>query len=194
MKMSADYLVNPTLFLIDTLFGLYIFAVMLRFMLQWVNADYYNPVSRFIVKVTHPPLRLLRRLIPSVGRIDTASLVLMLALQMLAGYLAFVLQGASINVAALAVWALIQLLELVLNIFFFVIIARIILSWVSPRHHNPGALLIDSLAEPLMAPVRRWLPDMGGIDLSPMIPLIGIELCKMLVLPPLHQLYLYLSL
>ncbi len=192
--MPANYLITPALFLIDTLFGLYIFAVLLRFMLQWAGADYYNPISRFIVKVTHPPLRLLRRVIPAAGRVDTASLVLMLALQMLAGYLLFALQGAQVTVAALAVWALVQLLEMALNVLFFVIMISVILSWVSPRNHNPGILLISGLAEFMMAPVRRWLPNMGGFDLTPMIPLIGIELCKMLVLPPLHQLFLYLNL
>lgn len=192
--MSADYFINPALFLVDTLFSLYIFAILLRFLLQWVGADYHNPVSQFLIKVTHPPLRLLRRLIPAIGRVDTSSLVLMLSLQMLAGFILFTLQGASITPAALAVWAVMQLIELVLNVFFFIIIASTLLSWMGPRHHNPGIVLIQHLAEPLVAPGRRWLPNMGGLDLSPMIPLIVIEITKMLLLPPLHQLYNYFNL
>ena len=166
----------------------------MRFLLQWADADYYNPVSQFFVKVTHLPLRWLRRAIPTLGRIDTASLVLMWSLQMLAGYLMFSLQGASIAPAALAAWALLQLIELVLNVFFYLIMASTLLSWLGQRRYNPGMVLIHNLAAPLMAPARRWFPPIGGIDLSPMIPLIGIEVAKMLILPPLHQLFLYLNL
>ena len=81
--MDSTYMTNPLIFLIDTLVSLYILAIMLRFLLQWANADFYNPISQFLVKITHPPIKLLRRYIPSVGKIDTASLVLALVLQML---------------------------------------------------------------------------------------------------------------
>ncbi|CAI8958101.1 YggT family protein [Methylocaldum szegediense] len=186
--MSPDFLVNPAIFLIDTLFSLYIFALLLRFLFQWMNADYYNPISQFLIKITHPPLRVLRRFIPAIGRVDTASLVLMLGLQMLGGYLIFLLQDTSLTFSALAVWAFAQLLDLLFNIFFFAIIIRAVLSWVSPRTYNPAISLLYSLTEPLLRFGRRLLPPIGGIDLSPLIPLIGIQLAKMLVLPPLQQL------
>jgi len=186
--MSSDFLVNPAVFLIDTLFSLYIFALLLRFLFQWVDADYYNPISQFLIKITHPPLRVLRRFIPSIGRIDTASLVFMLGLQMLSGYLIFVLQGTSIAFPALSLWAVVQLLDLLFNVYFFAIIIRAVLSWVSPGSYNPAVSLLYSLTEPLLRFSRRLLPPMGGIDLSPLIPLIGIQLAKMLVLPPLQQL------
>jgi YggT family protein len=191
--MSPDFLVNPAIFLIDTLFSLYIFAVLLRFLFQWVDADYYNPISQFLIKITHPPLRMLRRFIPSIGRVDTASLVLMLGLQMLSGYLIFALQDARITFAALSLWAVVQLLELLFNVYFFAIIIRAILSWVSPGTYNPAISLLYSLTEPLLRFSRRLLPPMGGIDLSPLIPLIGIQLAKMLVLPPLQQLTMLLN-
>jgi len=186
--MSSDFLVNPAVFLIDTLFSLYIFALLLRFLFQWVDADYYNPISQFLIKITHPPLRVLRRFIPSIGRVDTASLVFMLGLQMLSGYLIFVLQGTSIAFPALSLWAVVQLLDLLFNVYFFAIIIRAVLSWVSPGSYNPAVSLLYSLTEPLLRFSRRLLPPMGGIDLSPLIPLIGIQLAKMLVLPPLQQL------
>ena len=85
--MSNGYFSSLGVFLIDTLVSLYVFALMLRFLLQWVEADFYNPISQFLVKLTHPPLRYMRRFIPSVQRIDTASLVLMLTVQKLADYL-----------------------------------------------------------------------------------------------------------
>lgn len=186
--MSPDFLVNPAVFLIDTLFSLYIFSILLRFLFQWVDADYYNPISQFLIKITHPPLRMFRRFIPSVGRVDTASLVLMLGLQMLSGYLIFVLQDTRITFAALSLWAVVQLLDLLFNVYFFAIIIRAVLSWVSPGSYNPAVSLLYSLTEPLLRFSRRLLPPIGGIDLSPLIPLIGIQLAKMLVLPPLQQL------
>jgi len=186
--MSPDFLLNPAVFLIDTLFSLYIFAILLRFLFQWVDADYYNPISQFLIKITHPPLRMLRRFIPSIGRVDTASLVLMLGLQMLSGYLIFALQSARITFPALSLWAVVQLLDLLFNVYFFAIIIRAVLSWVSPGSYNPAVSLLYSLTEPLLRFSRRLLPPMGGIDLSPLIPLIGIQLAKMLVLPPLQQL------
>ncbi|AAU92219.1 MULTISPECIES: YggT family protein [Methylococcus] len=187
--MDLGYLVNPAVFLVETLFGLYIFAVLLRFLLQWTGADYYNPISQFLVKVTHPPLRLLRRFIPAMGRIDTASLVLMLVLQTVASYLVFLLQGAAaVSVAALAVWSVHDLLDLVFNIFFFCIIARALLSWFGRMPYHPAASLLTSLTEPLLRLSRRLLPPAGGLDFSPLLPLIGIQLARMLILPPLQHL------
>lgn len=191
--MDLGYLANPAIFLIDTLFGLYIFALLVRFLLQWVEADFYNPISQFLVKLTHPPLRLLRRFIPSFGRADTASLVLMLALRMLGGYLAFLFQGVAIAPAALAVWALSQLLELALNIFLFSVLIRALLSWFGSMAYNPASSLLYSLTEPLLRTCRKLLPAMGGVDLSPMLALIAIQLAKMLILPPLQQLMVMLS-
>ncbi|MEW6037320.1 MAG: YggT family protein [Pseudomonadota bacterium] len=187
--MNMGYLAKPAVFLVETLFGLYILAVALRFLLQWTGADYYNPVSQFLVKVTHPPLKLLRRFIPAMGRVDTSSLVLMLVLQMLASYLVFLLQGVTaVSIAALAVWSVHDLLDLVFNIFFFCIIARALLSWFGPVPHNPGASLLNGLTEPLLRHSRRLLPPAGGLDLSPLVPLIAIQLARMLILPPIQQL------
>jgi YggT family protein len=186
--MSADYLINPAVFLIKTVFSLYVFALLLRFVFQWVSADYYNPISQFLIKITHPPLRLLRRFIPAIGRVDTASLVLMLGLQMLGGYLIFTLEGGGLSFPALLVWSVAELLDLVFNLYFFAIVIRAVLSWVGPSRYNPAVSLLYSLTEPLLRSSRRLIPPMGGIDLSPLIPLIGIQLARMLVLPPLQQL------
>jgi YggT family protein len=191
--MSPDYLATPAVFLIDTLASLYIFAVLLRFLFQWVEADYYNPISQFLIKITHPPLRLLRRFIPSIGRVDTASLVLMGGLQMAAGYLIFLLKDVDTTLAALAVWTVAQLLDLVFNLYFFAIIIRAVLSWAGSGSYNPAAALLHSLTEPPLRAARRLLPPMGGIDLSPLIPLIGIQLTKMLIMPPIHHLMMVLN-
>lgn len=191
--MGADYLLNPAVFLVETLFSLYIFALLLRFLFQWVDADFYNPISQFLIKITHPPLRFLRRFVPSIGRVDTASLALMYGLQLVEVYLVALILGGTLSPAALAVAALARLLELALNVYFFAILARALVSWVGPAGHNPAASLLYSLTEPLLRASRRLLPPLGAIDLSPLIPLIGIQLAKMLLLPPLAQLAGWLS-
>jgi YggT family protein len=191
--MDTGYLVSPAVFLIDTLFSLYVFALMLRFLLQWVEADFYNPISQFLVKLTHPPLRIMRRFIPSIGRIDTASIILMMLVQMLGGYLVFLVQGLSVSPAALAAWSFSQLVELLFNIYLFAIIIGAILSWFGSMAYNPAASLLYSLTEPVLRVFRRILPPMGGMDLSPLIALIAIQVAKMVILPPLQQMTVLLN-
>lgn len=191
--MSGSFLAGPAVFLVETLFGLYIFALMLRFLLQWLEADFYNPISQFLVKLTHPPLRHLRRVIPSIGRIDTASLVLIFVLQALDIYLVSVLQQFQIGPASLGLAAVAQLLELLYDIFFFSILVSALLSWFAPGGYNPAIALLYSLTEPLLRGVRRVLPPMGGVDLSPLVALIVLQFAKMVILPPLQQLIAMLN-
>ncbi len=186
--MGATYMTNPIIFLIDTLFSLYILAVLLRFLLQWVNAEFYNPISQMLVKITHPPIKFLRRFIPAVGKLDTSSIVLAMSLQMLADYVILLLKGMSIGFAALTVLAFSQLLSLLLNVLIFAVFARALLSLLSPGAFNDVTAVLYSLTEPLLSACRRLTPDLGGIDLSPLIALIGLQLAKMLLLPPLQQL------
>jgi YggT family protein len=184
--MSGGYLTNPIIFLIQTLFGLYILAVLLRFLLQLVRADFYNPISQFLVKATNPPLKVLRRIIPGLGGIDLASLVLAWLLKSVEILLIIMVSGSAVNLLAPLLWAIPELIELVINIYFFGILIQVILSWVSPGNYNPAVALLYSLTAPIMRPAQRILPPMGGLDLSPMLVLIGLVLLKMLLLPPLR--------
>lgn len=186
--MGSSYYANPIIFLIDTCFSLYILAVMLRFLLQWVSADFYNPISQFLVKITHPPLKMLRRVIPSIGRIDTASVVWMLVLQMLSHWLILVLQGPALPVAAIFVGSIKELIALLLNIFFVLILIQAVLSWVNPGTYNTATSLMHSLTEPVLGIVRKVIPPLGGIDFSPLVVLVGLQLVKMFLFPPLDQL------
>ena len=186
--MGTSYVTNPAIFLIDTLFSLYILAVVLRFLLQWTGAEYQNPISQFLVKITHPPLKFLRRYIPSIGKIDTSSIIFALSLQMGADYSILMLKGVSVGIGALAILSFTQLISLLINIFIFAVIANAILSWVSPGTYNPATSILHSLTEPLLNTCRKIIPDLGGLDLSPLIALLGLQLLKMLVLPPLQQL------
>lgn len=186
--MGATYMTDPIIFLIDTLFSLYILAVLLRFLLQWGGADFYNPISQFLVRVTHPPLRFLRRFVPSIGKIDTSALILILTLQMLADFSILLLKGVTINIGALTILAITQLISLLINVFVFAVFARAILSWMNPGAFNAAASILTTLTEPLLDICRKVIPDLGGIDLSPLAALLLLQLAKMVVLPPLHEL------
>jgi len=186
--MGSNYLSNPLVFLIQFLFGLYILVVMLRFLLQLTRADFYNPVSQFIVKVTSPLLNPLRRVIPGVAGIDIAAIVLMWLLQSLEFALIVIISGMGASLAATLVWALPELVNLAINVFLFAILIQVILSWINPGTYNPALSLINSLTEPVLRPARRIIPPISGLDLSPMVVMVGLTLLKMLLLPPLQVL------
>ena len=186
--MGSTYMTDPIIFLIDTLFSLYILAVLLRFLLQWCGADFYNPISQFLVKVTHPPLKILRRFVPSIGKIDTSSLVLVLTLQMLSDFSILLLKGVTINIGALTILSITQLISLLINVLVFAVFARALLSWVNPGTFNAAASILATLTEPLLDICRKVIPSLGGIDLSPLAALLLLQLAKMVILPPLHEL------
>ncbi|WP_101758547.1 YggT family protein [Oceanicoccus sp. KOV_DT_Chl] len=168
--------------LIQTFFNLYILALLLRLLLQLSKADFYNPISQFMVKVTQPVVAPTRRMIPSVGRIDSATLVIVLLLQMLATTALVLIQGYPIpNPVSLAIWGVLGTLGMVINIYFVAIIASIILSWVAPGSYNPTILLLHQLTEPVMAPFRKLLPSMGGLDLSPIFVFLAINIFQIIL-------------
>lgn len=188
--MTGSYLANPIIFLVQTLFGLYTTLVVLRFLLQWMRADFYNPISQFVVKLTSPVLGPLRRIVPGVGGADIASLVLAWLLKSTELVLIGLLVGVDRNLLGAFFWSLPALIGLLINIFLFAVFIRVILSWVGPDPRHPGVQLLDSLTGPLLRPAQRLLPPMGGIDLSPILVLIGLVLLRMLLLPPLQALTL----
>ncbi len=184
---GAPYASNAGVFLIQTLFGFYILTVMLRFLLQWVQANFYNPMVQFLVTLTNPPLLPLRRVIPGFMGLDMASVVLMLALQLVELFLVFYLKGQTPNFAGLTVLAAAELLSLLVNVYFWAIIIRVILSWVNPDPRHPAVHLLGELTEPVMRPAQRLLPPISGLDLSPILVLIALQLANMLLIYPLRD-------
>lgn len=178
-----SYLANPLEFLITTLFSLYILAVMLRFLLGMVRADFYNPISQFLVKITNPLLIPLRKIIPGAGKIDVAAIILMLVLQLVMLAIIVALRGVTPPVLTLLVVAIGELVVLAINVFLFAIIVQVIISWINPGSYNPVNGLLNSLTAPVMRPIQRLLPPMSGIDLSPLFALIGLQVLKMLIQP-----------
>lgn len=167
------------IYLVQTVFSLFLIAVVLRFILQLVRADFYNPISQFLVKVTNPLLVPLRRLIPGVAGVDLAAVILALLIQGITIAVIYVLVGEPLpGVANLVIWAALGLVGLVVNIYFFALLAMIILSWIAPGSNNPALFLLHQITEPVMAPFRKVLPPMGGLDLSPILVFILINIIQ----------------
>jgi len=192
--MDSSYFTNPLVFLIQVLFGLYLLVVLLRFLLQIVRADFYNPISQFIVKATSPLLKPLRTIIPGYGGIDLSSLMLAWLVKFVEIFLVLLVSGKGVMLIYPILMAIPGLLELTINIFLFSILIMVILSWISPGSYNPAVSLLHNLTEPLIKPARKLIPPMGGLDLSPMFVMIVLVLLEMLLIPPLEHLAQQLSL
>ncbi len=176
-----NFFVSAGSYLISTLFGLYIIIVLLRFLLQLVRADFYNPLSQFIVKATSPILTPMRRVIPGLFGLDASSLILAYILQYIENILLFALRGIPVSPIFLLWHSIGSLLTLILYIYFFAILAQVIISWVNPGTYNPATALIHHITEPVMRPARRILPPFSGLDLSPILVFIVLNLLIMLV-------------
>lgn len=168
-------------YLVSTLFDLYIVAILLRLCLQWVRADFYNPLSQFLVRVTNPLLIPLRRVIPSIGPLDTASVVLAFLLELLALFIVSQINSISLGWFKLSLLAVTKLLMAVLWLYFFLILAVVILSWLGSRVRHPIVPLMYQLTEPVLQPFRRLIPPIGGIDLSPLFAIITIRFLILLL-------------
>lgn len=155
------------IFIIDTFATLFLVLVVLRFFLQLARADYYNPISQAIVKITSPALVPLRRIIPGIFGIDIASIILALVVHVAAAELIYlVLTGGVMNPMILALWAALGTLKMTTYICFVGMFILFISSFVAPYSTHPGLLLVRQLMEPALAPIRRFVPPVGGLDLS----------------------------
>ena len=195
--MGSGYLISPFMLIINTVFDIYVVLVLLRFLLQMLRADFYNPVSQFIVRLTTFPLRLLRRVVPSIGGQDAAAIVLCLLLI----YTKFVLMRllsipavhigsavapiGGVSYAGLLVFSIADLVALTFTVFLVAVFIQVILSWISPGGYNPAIGLVQKIAEPVLRPIRKLIPPIGGIDLTPMVAILLLMVAKLLVVPPL---------
>jgi YggT family protein len=172
--------------IINSLGGLYILAILLRFLLQAVRADFYNPVSQAIVKITAPALLPFRRVIPGYRGLDFASLTLALLLSSAASALMILINGYNLpNVGIIVSWAFVGLVANLLNIYFYALVVSIIASFIAPFSGNPVLLVVYQILDPLYSRVRRVVPPMGGLDLSPIFIFLGIQIIEILVVSTL---------
>ncbi len=154
----------------------------MRLLLQISKADFYNPISQLLVKLTNPMLLPLRKLLPAFRIFDLSSLVLSILLQMLLIVILLKVNGSYIpNMSLLAIWSFIGVIAIVMKIYFFALLAMIILSWIAPNSYHPAIQLVSQIVEPMMAPVRKILPPIGGLDFSPILVFILINIFEILL-------------
>jgi len=166
-------------FLVETAASLYLILVVVRGMLQAARADFYNPISQFVARLTNPPLQALHRIIPIRSRVDPAVLVLAPAVQAIAIVTTLLLAGFALpGPVTILVWSLIGVAGLVVNTYLVALIVMIVVSWVAPGTRHPAVLLTYQITEPVMAPVRSMLPAAGGLDFSPILVFIAINVIQ----------------
>ncbi|MCH1917871.1 YggT family protein [Shewanella sp. A3A] len=171
---------DPFVFLISTLFDLYLMVVILRIWLQLARADFYNPFSQFIVKATHPIIKPLRRVFPPIGNLDTASVVLALAVVVLKIVLITLIAGGQFDIVAVLIFSIVSVIKQAGVLLFYLLIIRAILSWVS-QDRNPFEFVLIQLTEPFLTPIRRIIPPMGGLDLSVLVLFILLNFINLLL-------------
>jgi YggT family protein len=164
--------VRAIIYIIDTLASLITLILLLRFWLPWVGADFRNPISQGILQATSPLINPLRRIVPSIGRIDTATVLVAFLVQAIAITFALLVVGVPISAKFIIIGAIFELVKLSLLMFTFAIIIRIVLSWIAPHTHNPATALIANMTDPILQPLRRYIPPIAGFDLSPIFAII----------------------
>lgn len=168
------------IFLVNTLLSLYAMAVLLRFILQMVRADFYNPLSQFVVRATNPLLRPLRKVIPGAWGIDFASLLLFYLVALVTVAALMALAGAQPPPLSVFYYGFLKCLVLTIHLYFFTVIVQVIMSWVS-QGWNPVSAMLYTINAPLLRPFRRILPSLGGLDLSPLFALILLQFVNYLI-------------
>ena len=167
----------------NTIAGLYLLLVVARFLLQLAKADFYNPISQAVFRATDPVVRVLRSFISGYKGVDFSSLILAFIVQFLAISVTILLYGGSIpSVGFIITWSFIGVLNFIILFYYYALIASIVMSFVMMFSGNmnphPILLLVWQITEPIMAPFRRVIPPMGGLDFSPIFIFLIIGLIR----------------
>lgn len=168
------------LLVLQTVGGLYVLILTLRFLLHTARADYYNPISQAIAKLTNKPLLPLRRFVPGMGGLDMANLLLAYIVQFATVYLSCLLFGMTNPLTAL-MWAGLGLVSMICYIYFIAMIVMIIVSFIAPQSRHPLVVLAIQLVQPICAPIQRILPSMGGLDFSPILVFLALNIVRILI-------------
>ena len=179
-------LAGAGVFLIQTFFGLYFVVIMLRFLMQASRVDYYNPLSQGIVRITDPAIRPFRKIFPSVGGVDFATLFVAFIVQLVSIGLVMMILGGYFFLPIYVAWVLLGMFSMIFDIYFYALIIMVIASWIAPYSSHPALTLVHQLTEPICAPARKLLPPMGGLDFSIILVFVFITLIdNYLVIHPL---------
>lgn len=170
------------IYIIQAVSNLVLIVLLLRFWLPVFRANFQNPVAQAILRITSPLVVPLRRILPPIGRLDTATIVVMFGIQYLATWIVMLIGGATMSIVQTAIASIFSLAILSVSMFWFIIIIGILLSWIAPQTYNPVSAMIHTISEPLLRPFRRLVPPLGGLDLSPVIPIILLGALRILLM------------
>lgn len=174
------------IFLISILFDFYLFVLILRFILQYLRIDYYNPLVQFLVKLTDPVILPLRRFIPGYWGLDMASLLVIVVLSLIKiALLASMTLNHFPGFFGWILWTFGDILLLVLKLFFYALLLSILISWIAPQQQTPLSSIVYRLTEPLLRPFRRFIPPIAGFDITPIPAMIVLQLLIILFADPL---------
>jgi YggT family protein len=168
-------------FIVKTLAQLYLLLLLLRFWLPIMRADFRNPIANGILRITSPLVIPVRRIIPPIGRLDTSTILVAYILEFLLILALLALRGLRVETLPIAITAILELAILSLNLFFFIILIKIILSWVAPQNYNPMTVLLNTMAEPVLRPFRRIVPAVGGFDVSPIFAIVLLKAAEIVL-------------
>lgn len=173
---------NALVFIVDTLLSLALFVVLARLLLQWARADFRNPIAQAIVRITNPLILPLRRVLPPVGKIDTASVVAVVLVTIIKVGIIFALTGYGTPGLQLWVRAVaVELVQVLLHAYLYAILVYALLSLIAPGGYSPLQSVLGSVCEPVLRPFRRLIPPIAGIDLSPLWAMIAIQAILLLL-------------
>ncbi len=172
---------NALIFVITALAQLYILVLLLRLLMPWMGIPFNNPISQGILRLTSPLVVPVRRILPPVGKVDTATLLVAFAIQYLLILAICLIVGWPPRILPIAITAVVELVMLTVRLFIFAIIIRVVLSWIGSHSYNPAVALIDSITEPVLRPFRRVVPPVGGFDLSPLFAIILLMALTILI-------------
>lgn len=180
------YLQNATDFLLQAVIGFALYIALLRFWMQWVKADFRNQIGQFIISATNPVVIPLRKLLPSIGSIDTATVVLAFIIGLVKIF-AFLALRDSTGVAPLnyLIWGVGLFLKSSIYLFIAAIFVQVIASWINPHSDHPILGIANSIANPITAPVRRIIPPLGGLDFSAIVVLLFLQFTLRLLVAPI---------
>lgn len=168
-------------FLISAIFSLYIGAVLIRLLLGFARADFHNPLSQVLVKITNPVLAPMRRFIPAVGKIDTSAVLLAFILTVIKTTLLFLISKGALNFPQLLVFSVGDIIKTIIYIYIFALIIQAVISWVGSANGNPVVPLINSLTYPVVKPVRKFIPVVGMMDFSPLVAILLLNVLLIVV-------------
>jgi len=171
------------IFLISTLFDLFLFVLVVRLILAWSHVNYFDPITQFVTRITNFIIKPLRRVIPNIGRLETSTLVVIVCMEIAKFLLVSLLSYGMPNIAGLMLLASADTLKLLIQFFIYAIIIQAIMSWVQP--HSPMMQTLYKVTLPVMRPVQRIVPPIGGMDISPIPALIGLQLLIIVLVNPL---------